>query len=395
MPNWIEQVLKATSESEAPERYFYWGALASISAVLRRNCYLDRFYYKLYTNIYVMCIGRSGLRKGVPINVMRSMVDKIDCTRVIAGRNSVQAILVRLGTQTTKEHGRVIKDAEAFLVGSEFGSFLVRDPDALTLMTDLYDSCYHEKWENNLKYSPVDSLSRPCITLFGGSNEAHFNDVVSTKDIEGGFLARTIIVYEDEKRLINPLTERPKNIDSMATMHQYLFDVAKYTGEFKWASEGVRLSYDRWYKAFESTQRVDPTGTLERLGDTVLKVACLVSASEDGSLQIKNRHLEEAIFRCQECYGGTQRVSMGSGRSPLARQTASILQILLTAPENKLTRLKLLQRGWGEFDAIDLDRIVETLSQGGMLESFRVGKDIMYKLTRKVVETYRQVKSNA
>ena len=46
--------------------------------------------------------------------------------------------------------------------------------------------------------------------MLGASSPAHFRDVVHAKDIEGGFLGRTLMVYEETRGFINPLTHEPK-----------------------------------------------------------------------------------------------------------------------------------------------------------------------------------------
>src|SRR3954467_13696876 len=102
---WVERVLQSTEGSESPREYYYWGALAAISAVVANNVYLDRFYYKLWPNIYVILVGRSGLRKGPPIQLAKSLVEEVNNTRVFAGRSSIEAIIDQLATATTKEGG--------------------------------------------------------------------------------------------------------------------------------------------------------------------------------------------------------------------------------------------------------------------------------------------------
>src|SRR5574343_1347225 len=94
---WIQQVLEEHSESESPQRFYYWSAMSAISACVRRNICLERYHYKLYPNIYVFVVARSGLRKGPPIALAQKLMNKVQCTKVIEGRASIQAVIRDLG----------------------------------------------------------------------------------------------------------------------------------------------------------------------------------------------------------------------------------------------------------------------------------------------------------
>ena len=144
--SWIDLLLEQTEESEAPERYFYWSGLAAISAIARKNVWLDRHYYTLYPNIYVALIStRSGARKGIPISICKRILEEVNLTRIISGCNSIQGLIQELGQQKTLENGTVIGDAHGILLSDEFDSFLTDDPKSITYLTTLYNTHEHEK----------------------------------------------------------------------------------------------------------------------------------------------------------------------------------------------------------------------------------------------------------
>src|SRR6476469_10441112 len=108
---WLDEVMRATDEVESPKSFIKWAALSAIAAVVKNNVYLDKHYYKLYPNIYVMLIAKSGMRKGFPVAMAKELVKSIDNTRVIAGRNSIQGVLKTLSTSYTRENGKALTDA--------------------------------------------------------------------------------------------------------------------------------------------------------------------------------------------------------------------------------------------------------------------------------------------
>ena len=102
---WIDKLLTATEESESPRDYYFWAGLAALSAVSANNIYLDRYFYKLWPNVYVILVGRSGLRKGPPIALAKILVEAVENTRVFAGRSSIEAIIAELATARTSPGG--------------------------------------------------------------------------------------------------------------------------------------------------------------------------------------------------------------------------------------------------------------------------------------------------
>ena len=93
-----------------------------------------------------------------------------------------------------------------------------------------------------------------------------------------------------------------------------------------------------------------------------------------------------------KCTGGMKQVTMGQGKSNLAFATKVVLQELIRRPDHRLDRQKMLQKFWGQFDAFDLDRIIETLEGAGAITVQRAGKCIMYVLKQNILEEYTKYK---
>lgn len=390
--SWLDELTRSTVEAESPERFQYWAGLSAIAAVVKKNVYLDRYYYRLYPNIYVFLVGKSGLRKGNPVTFCKKLVQEVSVTRVILGRNSIQSVLKELGKAYSLEGGGLVKDAIGFMVSGELASFLVKDPDALTILTDLYDTHANEpEWKNTLKTAGIDILKNPCLTILGATNEEHFKDAVPTTAIGGGFIARTSIVFEERRRVINDLMDRPVVVPDVKELACYLKEVGKLTGVFTISPQG-KAEYRSWYHHLAKADNQDKTGTLERLGDTVLKIAMLLSLSDDLNLLIDKSHIEEAIFRCEECVQGMQRVTMGAGKSEDAEATAMLLQFLLKKTGYKATRKQILSKFWGDMDYIVLDRIAETMLRAGAINVTPAGKEVIYEIPAKIAEKYMKFK---
>lgn len=391
--SFVDQILAATKESESPRRYFYWSALCAISAVVYRNVYLNRFNAgHLFANIYVLLVGKSGIKKGPAINLARTLVDMVDCTRVIHGRTSIQAVINEAGTAITKEAGGLITDARVFLTASEFASFIIEDPAALTILTDLYDTHYHTpEYVNRTIARAKERLKNPYFVLFGASNEIHLREVLPPNAIGGGFLARTAMIYADKSAGINPLTEAPEVELQYTPLVEYLTQISKLKGEFRWSKTGKSI-FEEWYLAFKAQDHEDETGTIERLHDHVSKTAMLLALSRL-SLTLEEGDITEAIRACMDFIPGTKRVAIGAiGKSISAPGTAVLLRELITVEGHKISRKDALGKHWSHFDSQELDRIAESLQAQGAIwiRPKREGNaiEIYYELNPKVLEKY-------
>lgn len=395
--SWIDTVVESTKNVEAPERYFWWASAAAISAVVRKNVFLSRAgHYNLYPNIYVALVSKhSGLRKGYPISLTSKFINGVQCTRVIEGRSSIQAVIREFSNQLTLSNGKVLSDAHGIMVSGEFDTMLLKDPDALTILTALYNTHEHNgRWKNTLKGSAVEELKNPCISMLVASNEVLFDDFVKQKDVEGGFVARTFIVHESKRRTINDLIDPDPDIIDAEKIIAELDEISKIKGEFKW-SQSAKEVYRPWYREICTAEYEDSTGSINRLGDSVLKIAMILNLAYRRDLVLQAEEIELAIEKCQSCLAGVKTLTRSTGISDIAPATKRVLDRLLAAPGFIMQRKKLLQKLHPDLDAVILDRVVDTLDQAGAIVASRDNShQICYRLTEKAVQMYTKFVEN-
>ena len=396
---WMDKLLISVEATESPKRYWYWAGLSAISAVVGRKLYLDKFLYKLYPNMFVILIGHPGIRKAQPVAIARALVKEVDNTRVISGRASIQAIIKDLRSSFTRESGGPpISDAIAFMAISELAAFLVQDPSALTIMTDLYDS--HDEWEYQTISGAKQLLSNICITLLGATNEVHFKDVVPDNALGGGFISRSCIIHATKKGKSNPLTDKPENMVNIVELSKYLRQISKLKGEFMWSREGKEV-YNNWYKKLDSSGISDSTGAIFRLHDHVLKAAMCISLSRSLDLTLEVSDIKEAIFACQEFIPGVRKIAMTSGgTSAAAPGTAVFITELLKHKDNgySFTRREMGQKYWNYFDMFELDKIAESLKglkaiREELVEDEDGNVECTYFLEPKIIANYEKMET--
>jgi hypothetical protein len=359
-----------------------------MAAVIKKNIYMDRGgFYKLYPNIYVFIVAKSGTKKGIPISMAKNLLEKSGEARVISGRNSVPRVIYDLGKMKTSDNGKVSNLAQAAIISGEMASFLVKDIDGLKILTDLYNTHEHEeKWINSLKGTGVDELKQPCITLLGATNDDHFAETIPRSDVRGGFIARTLIVYSTERNIPNALVRSTTSTINLDNFIPYLKELSKLKGEFKWSKESGDY-YESWYDDFASNLPDDLTGTYNRIGDTIIKVAMLLSLSRNLKLEMDLDSLLEAKAECLMCAQNAHQISMG-GSSTTSGQTRLVMQSLLSDPDHRLTRRQLLRKHWGDVDSFNIDLVAETLLGAGIISVEHYGKDTVYIMSEEVVKQY-------
>jgi len=304
----IEEVLP---EVETPHDWLYWSIMCAISASAANNYYLLSFKGNVtyYPNIYVILLGESGLGKAFGITLARKLIRGADITRLVEGRSSIQAIVKELATTKSLPGKPPLLDSRGFIVNGELSTAIISDPDSLTILTDLYDRNDHAEWINMLKGDGKEKLKEPYITCLFGSSPAHFFDKIPQANIEGGYISRNLIVYEEKRsKDIDPFdkeeeieTKDDKFISYLAPKYiPHLQRIAKKAKSRLILSEESRMMYNTWRREWRINQKMfnDKTGFTNRVPDHVAKVAmCLCLSRYDNIGLITTDDMTEAISK--------------------------------------------------------------------------------------------------
>lgn len=383
--SWLNLLLEETSFVETPKPWIWWSGLCTISAIVSPNVVVNKGAYKLKPNLYVLLIGRSGLGKGFGPAVASKLVKMVDNTRVISGRGSIEGIIKELAIVKAKENGSIpFKDARGFLCSGEFASSLYEAKHALTILTDLYDAHYNPEWVNTLKNSPVERLRFPCLTLLSGANQEMFDMTVDKSHLGGGFIGRTLLINANKRDHANSMIENPEEVD-YNKLADHLRDLSKLTGVMKWSKSAVD-TYNEWFYRYRELEIDDRTGTNDRMNDHVIKIATCISLSRTKDMVLEEEDIVDAIAACSNLSNTARTVAGMTGKSATSSATKSFLMIMFLADNYEMTRKRILQKGFGDFDSYELDRIIETLTQGGWVVQFQGGKEIKYRLTKPCIE---------
>lgn len=380
----IKEVLDSTKDFEAPRKFYYWSILSAISAVLKDRVYFGMGgNYNVYPNIYVLLYGPSGIRKGPAIALAEDLVSRVDNTRVIDGRSSIQAVIKELGTMKSRPGKQPFNDSCGFMVASELSSSIIGDNAAMDIMTNLYDRLYNEKeWNYRLKVGESVSLKKPTITWLAGTNEALFRDFVPEKNLHGGLIGRMFIVTETKKHTTNSLMFKTVSPDKVK-LANVLKHCAAMTGEFKMADD-VRKEVDEWYHAFDklASETKDDTGFVSRALDFVIKIGMLVAAGRRQYLELIIEDVREGIEVVLPLIDPTKKLVNAAVKTDHAnaKKRGIIITYICDQPGFKVERAKILRNLGLKINHEDLDNAVQHLIQAEVLKIDHSGGREVYCL---------------
>jgi len=284
--------------------------------------------------------------------------------------------------ETDKKTGRIKKAGSAIFYAPEMSAGIVADPIALKILTDIYDYKTNP-YKTRLRTGPCFNLDKISFSILAASNEAMLKGLIGTAEIQGGFLARTLLVTPNETRKPNSLMRI--DIDSLKLTKQCVMahfeKVSQLNGEFTIEEDAIE-EYESWYNSFrlDYQKKKEQSGVVGRVHTTVLKVAMLTAANEL-SLTVNKSHIEEAITECLSLMPNYSVFTMSNGKSDREKLAGLVMTELSGARANIMSRKEFIRKNWQTTDPMLLDSIVVTLEQSGMVQQIQQKDGMYYKLT--------------
>jgi hypothetical protein len=391
--NFVELFLQHTEHYESPESFWKWAAYTAVGAVLRDNCYRKLGDHKIYPNMYTLLLADSAVhRKGHPIKLCEELVKGAKSTKVISGRASIQGILDELARgETDKVTGRVTSGGSALFSASELSAGIVNDPEAVKILTDIYD--FKDEYTSRLRGSGVFRIKNICFSLIAASNEELLRDVYDGKAIFGGLLGRTFLVRPNHFRPGNSLFAVRNQETSAAILAETLLKFTKLKGEFEISQEAME-AYEDWYIPFRKSyeHKSDRSGISGRIHTSVLKLAMVLCVIDSNSLCMGAEHMAKAIDECMALLPNYQGFVMTSGKSSVAEVAALLIEDIWASRTKCITKSEFMGRYIHMIDFELCDKCITTLMQAEFIK-LRLGENTTesYEVTPKCREKFNLV----
>ncbi len=361
--------MQYTDELESPDAYNIWCGLSALSTATRRNVWLNQGHYDLYPNLYVALVGVPGrTAKSTAINMSRRLVARLP--NITFGPNSgSREDLIRLMAESKLDNKCCIS-----VYSSELSSFLATSGvDMIQFLIDIYDCDYHPEagWQHSVRKEKYGAVMNPCLNFIFGTTPTYVADYLPAK-IGDGFVARTIFVYGDKERKINPRPKDP-DINLIKALVEDLQHISQIQGEFSWTPKGMEV-YDEFYNSLYTTTPDDyrMEGYHFRKKIHLLKLAMLISLSERDDLILDELVIEQAKQFLEDVEKPMMRTFSAVGKYEYASDLERIGD-LIAQHEGGLPMTEVFQRNYFAGAEPDIRRILAQLHSMGAISLTKKG----------------------
>lgn len=369
--DWIARWLQVTENSEPPRLYRLWTAIATLSTVLQRKCWLPWGTETIYPNFYIVLVGPPGGRKGTAMLQAKPIVQDMDVN--LASDCVTRAQLVKELAEAKKNYkdadGTIYDHLSLAVWSEEFSVFIgEKNPDMIVTLTDLF-GCPN-KWRYSTKGAGKDILNNAYLTLFGAITPSTLQAKLTREAVGGGLLSRLIFVvgYGPEKRIPQPWLT-PEEESLFEGLQQDLAQIERMAGPFRFTERAME-EYSNWYLDPQSSNAIDAdqfVGYNARRALHLRKLCVVISASKSEKRVITNDHFTEALSILRLTEREMPNAFFGLGRGHHAQTLAEIMMAF--QDRGSLTWQEVVDRFKLDAYPQDLQTILALLETSGRIKS--------------------------
>jgi hypothetical protein len=400
---WLESFEDYCQGMEAPREWIRWAGISTLSASLKRRCYLWYRGIKFYPNQYIILVGPPGIGKGESINAASKLADETQSINYVKDWHTPQEILEELAAgfqHINLKPGQVIttnvvQDHTCCIMAPELAVFLQQYDNLHSLMCAWWDQNKFDYKTKNKGKHVIEDMS---VSLLGGCVPDYVRSLSKDRlaPITGGFTARTIFVYATEKfQLIDnnfgiPSNKTNKLRDDLINDLKHINTIS---GELHVEKEAVKL-WEEVYRKHNERGIIDSdasTNFKSRISSHIIKTAITTSISESDSLVITRDQLRRAIEYVEQVRDKVDIVFRCVGESPLAvAMNKTQMYIDSVGMCNYKTLLRVMYR---DATVDQLAAILSVLTQTGLIaEKINIQGTVEYWSTNNGNGTQHSVK---
>lgn len=379
LEDWLKGYLQYTEGQESPDVFHLWCGISAIAAAMERRCFLDRGYYTLFPNLYVILVSGSAVaRKSTAIGVATRLYKMANPEGTIFSQKMTPEALIAVLHEGYNKR----KISSGYVVADELSVFLgdgARDAGLIQLLTKLYDCTdfdYHTLSRGK------ELCSNPCCNMIAGSAPDWLKTSLPAHAIGGGFTGRIVFVHHvgSGRRIAFP-----KMTPEMKVLREKLTDdltyITKIAGEFS-LTEDAHDWFEDWYVDVYKPDEVE--GALKpymaRKPDTLLKVAMIVSISRGDSLEITEEDCKVAIDLLVENERFLPEMMRLIQSTEVGEQAGRVLAVIKR--RDSISHSDLLRQVSYFANSKMVSDIIESLGAQELVKEFMQGNKRMYKVVR-------------
>lgn len=388
--NWILSYNEAINQiSESPSHFNIWAAISVVSSVLKDHVYFSRGIYTIQPNQYIILVAPPGVGKGTAIHpafdfpiklkLINMLTDRITAPKIIdklaegwaCFPNGSLPPIIKISSNGTGLPSPY-KEAAAIIRSTELQTFLGSSDWMPQFLCDAWD---RRDYEYDTKNKGTAVVSGMCLSMIGACVPSYVQSLAKEQAavINGGFTARSVFVYANEKA---KNIEWPKAFDQIKNgsdikqkLEDDLMAISQMRGEFT-ITDAAKTVFSNFYNSsLVKTLTTDSeimSHFKSRAHVHVFKVAMAMSASASDNRIIDYVDMQVAVTLIQKIEANLDRAFRGSGSNILAEMINKIQTFIEV--RGITTRKEILKYNYFNVSSDDLNRIlylledVETIS---------------------------------
>lgn len=390
--NFLAAYLQYHRDQFVPDKFHLWAGISVIAAALERKVYIPwSKTLNFYPNLYVLLVAKPAIGKSSVImpavNMLRELneVAETKGVRILPSQMTEAKLIDLMKRSTIYEEGTMIKNQCAgFYFASEASACLKNlYGDFVATITSFYDcDSIWEKATMGLGDEAI-KLHNICFNLLAGSTFDYLGELITDKNIMGGFASRLIyIIQSDVIERDSPWQNRGEKREAQVEYVKLLEDLQQIhslAGRFS-ADEDFKARWEDWFPKFDKERQLLPSEKMQSLmarkSTNLLKLCMIIAVSESDELMLKASHWDRAMELIKE----TEKYLPDMLRESKSKDTKSqdglnqaLFQILLAYPnglDETQVEQALMLKG---FQRQDILRTIESFRKPNNIFSLHNG----------------------
>lgn len=243
--SWIDEYIAYTNNIESAPLFRKWAAIGVLAATLEQKVWIKTTANAVtYPHLYTFLVGHAGIGKSWAISTAVSIMRELDEPHISPTSMSTASLvdaLYEFKRTLIMLPDPAVEYNSMFIVADELSAFMHEYANELVAcLTAFYDVNPYGR-SRVYKGSEI-KINKPQLNILSGTTPSNLLKFIPEHAWEQGFTSRIILIYADEKPVIDlwnaPATEKPeKLVHDLALINNLI-------GQFGWTEEWSRAMHN-------------------------------------------------------------------------------------------------------------------------------------------------------
>lgn len=314
------------------------------------------------------------------MNPAISLLREAGSANIMSDRVTMEFVLEKLskGFPRMSQNGtgavKIGTESSALIVSSELSVFITASQFTITCLTDLWD-CREGTYQYGTRGKGEWNINEPIVGLLGASAQEWLVKSIPADAVGGGFTRRVNFVLGKD------IQRAPISKDLWEAKKSLLIEDLRYIGQihgcFRLSPQADRL-FRKYQDLCEPDEFDDMASSVYKASKwtNAAKLAQVLSISRSDNLVINELDFQMAIDKIEDVAKDLKIVFRSVGESSLASASDRVIKML--EAKGYVSRSEMLAANWRNFTPNELDVILATFRESGLLGERYVGSKTLY-----------------